>query len=431
MDKMIQAAVNLFKFSRLHIHIFWAIGLALVAGTCLNLWVSSPWDGIVLAQLQMGGQIFLNLLKMLIVPLITTALFLGLNTIPCRASLKSIGLKAALYFVGSSMLAIIVGLIMVNLLAPGVGAEIPLPEGTISIQTVTLQDMLVRIIPANPVEALAKFDMIGIIFFTFFFAVFALIVGGEDQKRLVNLMGSINRITMRAVSTIIRFSPLGVFCLLTSLIATTGSKLLYPLIGYICTVSLALLIHSFIVLPLLIKVFTNRKPFDFMRAMSPVLLTAFTTASSAAVLPMAIEEAKTKGGISERIANIVFPVGIAINLNGTALYEGVTVLFIAQAYGIDLSFAQQLIVLITALLASFGTAGIPHSGLVMMVTVLHAVGLPAEAAGLVWGVDRIVDMARTATNVWADCCGTLLIDALEQGTASLPDESLESSLLVS
>jgi Na+/H+-dicarboxylate symporter len=256
--------------------------------------------------------------------------------------------------------------------------------------------------------------MVGVIFFTIMFSIFAMKSAETHRAPVVNLMGAVYEIMMKMVGAIIRLAPLGVFCLVAKLVATLGFDVFMPLMKYMVTVILALGIHFFIILPAIFWWWTRSSPWAYMQALAPALLTAFSSASSAATLPLTMECAENRGGVSEKVTSIVLPLGATVNMDGTALYEGVAVLFIAQVLGHDLAFAQQLIVLLTALLVSVGAAGIPHAGLVMMVIILEAVGLPLEATGMIWAVDRVVDMARTATNVWSDAVGAAVIDHGEE-----------------
>jgi proton glutamate symport protein len=241
--------------------------------------------------------------------------------------------------------------------------------------------------------------MLGIIFFTIIFAVFAIRSGERVLAPLRSLAESVFEVMIRFVEAIIHLAPLAVLFLMGKLVAESDSAVFVDLGWYLITVTSALLFHFFVILPLVYLVFTRRNPYVFMQHMSAALLTAFSSASSAATLPLTMECAEKKAGIPNRIASMVLPLGATVNMDGTALYEGVAVLFIAQVLGVDLSLIQQLTVLGTALLVSIGAAGIPHAGLVMMVIILEAVGLPSEAIGIIFAVDRVVDMTRTAVKV--------------------------------
>ncbi|MCB1213662.1 MAG: dicarboxylate/amino acid:cation symporter, partial [Chlamydiia bacterium] len=356
------------------------------------------------------------LLKMMVIPLVVTSLFVGITNISNPVEMGPMGLRIATYFLFSSACAIGVGLLAVNLIQPGVGADLEIVEQAvpqISGET-SFWKIVSHVIPANPVEALAKTDMLGIIFFTMIFAYFTLRTGGEDRDRIVRVAKSLHRITMRMVNAIITLAPYGIFCLITNLIITTGFSAFVPLSWYLLTVTIALTAHFFLLLPSLVFLLTRSNPYKLMRAMSPALTTAFSTASSAATLPLTIECATEVAKMDNRVASIALPIGATLNMDGTALYEGVTVLFIAQVLGIDLSLWQQFVVFATALIVSIGAAGIPHAGLIMMVIVLEAVGLPLQATALIWGIDRFVDMMRTAVNVWSDIVGTRIVDHFEK-----------------
>jgi Na+/H+-dicarboxylate symporter len=398
----------------LHKMIFISLVLGLALGLLIKMGPS--FLQALLVVLEVGADVFLRLLKMVILPLVVTSIFVGVTNVSSVRDLGRVGLKTGLYYLSTSLLAILTGLIVVNLLEPGVGANLSLgsaakegimPEGS-------LTSILTRVIPTNPLEALAKFDMVGVIFFTIMFSIFAMKSAETHRAPVVNLMGAVYEIMMKMVGAIIRLAPLGVFCLVAKLVATLGFDVFMPLMKYMVTVILALGIHFFIILPAIFWWWTRSSPWAYMQALAPALLTAFSSASSAATLPLTMECAENRGGVSEKVTSIVLPLGATVNMDGTALYEGVAVLFIAQVLGHDLAFAQQLIVLLTALLVSVGAAGIPHAGLVMMVIILEAVGLPLEATGMIWAVDRVVDMARTATNVWSDAVGAAVIDHGEE-----------------
>ncbi|PIT98692.1 MAG: dicarboxylate/amino acid:cation symporter [Bdellovibrionales bacterium CG10_big_fil_rev_8_21_14_0_10_45_34] len=397
----------------LHRQIFLALGLAVLVGVALLAGAKLGWTyGGFQFVLKIVSDIFLNLLKMIILPLVVTSIFMGVTSISSFKTLGKIGARTGLYYLCSSALAIFVGLLFVNILKPGVGSDLVISSQNVqqNLTENSLWSLLTRAIPQNPFESLAKFDMLGVIVFVILFSIFSVRVGGAHLDRLRGVAESIYEVTMKLTQSILALAPIGIFALVLSLILTTGFSAFFPLMKYLLCVGVALCTHFFIVLPLAYWYFTKKSPLTYLKAMSPALLTAFSSASSSATLPLTLECAEERGGVSNRVASLVIPLGATVNMDGTALYEGVAVLFIAQVMGVDLSIAQQGIVLITALMVSVGAAGIPHAGLVMMVIILEAVGLPIEATGLIWGVDRVVDMARTATNVWSDSVGAAIID---------------------
>jgi Na+/H+-dicarboxylate symporter len=275
-------------------------------------------------------------------------------------------------------------------------------------------EQLETMIPPNPITAVATGDFLGIIAFSLAFAICAVLVGGKTLERVREFAGAGFEVMMKLTMAIIYLAPYGVLLLMLYATATQGIGVFGRLGMYMITVAGGLLIHGAITLPLIVKFVARRSPWEFAKAMSPALFTAFSSASSNATLPLTLTSAEQRAGISNRVSSFVLPLGATINMDGTALYEVVAVLFIANMSGVELTLGQQIIVAITALLASIGAAGIPHAGLVMMVVILQAVKLPTEAQGLIIAVDRILDMGRTCVNVWSDSCGTAVISKFEQ-----------------
>ena len=349
---------------------------------------------------------------MCIVPMVVSSLFIGVCNVSSTRDLGRIGGRTGIYYLCTSLISVCVGLLFVNLFQPGVGASISLGNSAKEVTPPgSLFDILSRIVPSNPIKALADMDMMGIIFFTVVFAIFTLKVGGQPKETMKSFFSAIYEIMMKLVHGVIQLAPIGVFCLLAKLVANTGFEVFIPLGKYVIVVMAALAFHFFVILPLIYKVFTKKNGYRYMNQLSPALLTAFSSASSAATLPLTMECVEKRGKVSPKISSIVLPLGATVNMDGTALYEGVAVLFIAQVMNVDLSLGAQFLILLTALLVSVGAAGIPHAGLVMMVIILQAVGLPLEATGMIWAVDRIVDMARTSVNVWSDSVGAAVVDS--------------------
>jgi len=281
-----------------------------------------------------------------------------------------------------------------------------------------LFEQLENIIPTNPFEAVATGNFLSIIAFSLAFGVCTILVGGKSAERINELVDAAFQVMMKLTMLIIRIAPVGVFFLMLSATASQGAGVFRTLGWYMLAVACALAVHALIVLPLILRFVAKRSPLEFAKAMSPALLTAFSSASSNGTLPLTLTCVSERAKVSNRVGSFVLPLGATINMDGTALYEVVAVLFIAQFSGIDLPLTQQLIVALTALLASIGAAGIPHAGLVMMVIILQAVGLPTESQGLVIAVDRVLDMCRTAVNVWSDACGCAVVSHFE-GTADV------------
>jgi proton glutamate symport protein len=370
-------------------------------------------------RFQRLGSLFLRMLKMVAVPLVVASLASGIMGLGGAANLGRMFGRTLTYYLATSVLAILTGLLAVNVFRPGLGGA---PRDVQAVEEVAagsgLGDILFQqienLIPENPFAAIVEPNFLSIIAFTLAFAIFALQVGGEVAKRVRRAADAGFAVMMAMTHAIIRLAPAGVFFLVAATTATQGLAVFVSLSAYMVTVAAALAIHAAITLPLLLWFLARRSPWQFAKAMSPALLTAFSSASSNGTLPLTLDCVESRAGVRNRVGSFVLPLGATINMDGTALYEAVAVLFIAQMhFGHDLPMAQQIVVCVTALLASVGAAGIPHAGLVMMAIILQAVGLPAESQGMILAVDRVLDMGRTAVNVWSDSCGAALIDALE------------------
>lgn len=364
------------------------------------------------------GDLFLRLLKMVTVPLILTSLITGVTGLGSQGNFGRMFRKTITYYVATSILAISTGLLLVNLIKPGVGAILPgggkaLEPADQSLTEIIYQQ-LNRMIPTNPFAAFAGGEFLSIISFAILTGMFINFVGGEHGRQLKNFFEAAFAVMMKMTAWIISLAPIGVAAFMVYATATQGLSVFQTLAWYMLTVFLALLFHAAVILPIIIKFFGKRSPLEYARHMSPALLTAFSTASSNATLPLTMSCVEKRAGISNETSSFVLPLGATINMDGTALYEVVAVLFIAQATpGFDLSVAQQITIAFTALIASVGAAGIPHAGLVMMAIVLQAVGLPLESQGIIIAVDRILDMCRTSVNVWSDSCGCAVVSQSE------------------
>jgi len=365
------------------------------------------------------GGLFLRLLKMVAVPLIVTSLASGVLGLGGTKSLGRMFSRTLGYYLATSMLAIITGLVMVNLVRPGLGEnglthtgsdEHVAAEGLGEV----LFSQIEAMIPENPFAALVEPNFLSIIAFTIGFSIFAMLAGGEIASAVRRAAETAFAVMMAMTTAIIRLAPAGVLFLMASVTATQGLAVFRSLAFYMVAVALALGFHAVVTLPAIVWFFARRNPLTYAKAMSPALLTAFSSASSNGTLPLTLSCVEHRAGVRNRTASFVLPLGATINMDGTALYEAVAVLFIAQLhFGEMLPLSQQIVVAITALLASVGAAGIPHAGLVMMAIILQAVGLPAESQGIILAVDRILDMMRTSVNVWSDSCGCAVVDALE------------------
>ncbi len=360
------------------------------------------------------GDVFLRALRMIIVPLIFSSIVSGVTGLGSAENLGRMSLKTMLYYMTTSIFAIVTGLVLVNLIKPGVGADLGLSAVVdgLDVGRDSFGQTLLKIIPVNIIESLANTDLPAIIFFAIFFGFFTTKVAPVYRDPIVNFFNSVFEIMMKITMFVIKFTPLGIFGIVSALVAEHADNLLtiFGRMGiYMLTVIGALSIHAFITLPLLVRILGRSNPVKHARGMSVPLLTAFSTSSSSATLPLTMEALEFNSGVSNKTTSFVLPLGATINMDGTALYQCIAVLFIAQAYGIELSILQQLIVMVTALLASIGAAGIPMAGLVIITVILSAVGLPLEGVGLILAVDRILDMFRTTVNVWSDSCGAVII----------------------
>lgn len=373
------------------------------------------------------GVIFLRALNMIIIPLILCSITTGVASVGNADNLGRLGLKTMGYYIISTLIAIITGLILVRIIKPGVGAELGfnIPVEDISSISDSFGSTLIKIIPSNIFEALMQGQMLSIIFFAILFGFFITKINEKPRILITDVFNAALDVIMKITLFIIRFTPLGIFSITAKVIAQQVqmgneiSEVISRLGLYFITVLLGLFIHGLITLPLSVKLLGRANPIKHMKNMTTPLLTAFSTSSSNATLPLTMKAVEFEDGVSNKIASFTLPLGATVNMNGTALYECVAVIFIAQAYGIDLTFGQQIIVVFTALLAAIGAAGIPMAGLVMMTVVLNAVGLPLEGIGLILAVDRILDMFRTTINVYGDTCCAVIIAKSEGETLKI------------
>jgi len=386
--------------------------IALIAGGLFGFWFPS-----LTLYTNWAGDLFLRALNMIIVPLVLFSISSGVASVGGSSNLGRLGVKTLGFYIISTLIAIITGFFFVSVVKPGVGAELGLTLNVenISAASDSFGQTLINVIPANIFEALAQGQMLAIIFFAILFGFFLTRINEKSGALLKDIIQSVLDVIMKITLFIIKFTPAGIFSITAKVISQqvqAGNdigEVISRLGLYFLTVLGGLMFHAFITLPLLVKFLGRARPFRHFRNMLTPLLTAFSTSSSGATLPLTMEAVQDKDGVSTKISSFTLPLGATINMNGTALYECVAVMFIAQAYGVDLTITQQLVVIFTALLAAIGSAGIPMAGLIMMAVVLKAVGLPLEGIGLVLAVDRILDMFRTAVNVYGDTCAAVII----------------------
>ena len=395
--------------------IFIALIIGAVFGMLLHYVVPSSHikDAIIVEGfLYVLGQGFIRLMKMLVVPLVFCSIVCGSMSIGDTKKLGTVGVRTLVFYLATTALAITVALTMGNILDPGIGLDMStISANAASIQTMeatSVSQTLLNIIPDNPIGSLATGNMLQII-------VFALIVGiilaklGEKAEVVGNFFNQFNDVMMEMTMMVMSLAPIGVFCLISRTFAGIGFSAFLPLAKYMLGVLLALAVQCFIVYLGLLKIFAGLNPFKFIRNFFPVMAFAFSTATSNATIPMSIDTLAKKMGVSKRISSFTIPLGATINMDGTAIMQGVAVVFAAQAFGIVLTPMDYVTVIGTATLASIGTAGVPSVGLVTLTMVFNSVGLPVEAIGLIMGIDRILDMARTAVNITGDAVCTAIV----------------------
>ena len=369
-------------------------------------------DIIVEGILYVVGQGFIRLMKMLVVPLVFCSLVCGSMAIGDTKKLGTVGVRTLIFYLFTTALAITVALSVGNIINPGIGLDMSAIKSNAAeveeMAAPSLSDTILNIIPDNPLNSLASGNMLQII-------VFALIVGiilaklGERTETVGNFFSQFNDIMMEMTMMVMSLAPVGVFCLIARTFANIGFSAFVPLAKYMVGVLLALAIQCFIVYLGLLKVFTGLNPFKFIKNFFPVMAFAFSTATSNATIPLSIDTLAKKMGVSKKISSFTIPLGATINMDGTAIMQGVAVVFAAQAFGIQLDVMDYLTVIGTATLASIGTAGVPSVGLVTLTMVFNSVGLPVEAIGLIMGIDRILDMTRTAVNITGDAVCTTIV----------------------
>ena len=365
------------------------------------------------------GDIFIKLLKMIIMPLILLSIISGVSSASDNNTLSRIGIKTFVYYLSTSLLAITIGLILTNILKPGIGVEIlnssstPFDTSQLS-KPGSLLDIIKRMIPSNPFHSLSNGEILPVIFFSIVFGLGIGQLSQNNKSLILPIINELFQIITKITSFIIKLSPIGVFGLIIKALSNTGIELFNAVGYYILTIFLGLSIHLFLILPSILFLVTKTNPFKHFKAMSKALTMAFSTSSSGATLPITMDCIKNKSGVSNNVSSFVLPLGSTVNMDGTALYECAGVLFIAQILGIPLDISQQLVIVLTAFLASVGAAGIPSAGLVMIFIVLDAVGLGNHPqvpiiVGTMLAIDRPLDMMRTMVNVFSDSVGTVLI----------------------
>jgi Na+/H+-dicarboxylate symporter len=411
----------------LHWQILIAIVLAAVVGSIVKQYTTDALTpgflGVsYVSMFKFVGAIFLNALKMIIVPLITSSIIVGVASIGSGGNIGALGWRTLLFYAATTLAAILIGLIIINTVAPGhvdgqpagdiLALDAPAEDISAKIEgkgAGDVAEIFKRMVPPNIVKAAAEGQMLGLIFFSILFGYFMTHLQHDYAEPLFKFWNGVFHVMMKMTELIMKFAPIGVFGLIAAVITETGFAAARPLAIFALAVVAALLLHSVITLPLLLRFIGRVKPFATMRAMSPALLTAFSTSSSSATLPVTMDTLEEKVGVSNDVSSFVLPLGATVNMNGTALYECAAAVFLAQAYGLELSFGVQFTIVTIALLTSIGVAGVPSASLVAIAIILAAVGLPVEAIGVLMVFDRVLDMCRTSVNIWGDaCCATIV-----------------------
>jgi Na+/H+-dicarboxylate symporter len=413
----------------MQLKLHWQILIALLLAVFVG-WLVSPETSIFgvsfVSIFDFVGKLFLNALKMIIVPLIVSSIIMGVSNLGSGDAFGRLGGKTLLYYVFTSFFAIMIGITVVNIVQPGIVDGVPakdmlgLSEDTSMVMEKVegksagdVVGIFLRMIPTNIVKAASEGQMLGLIFFSLLFGFFMTRIKLETQKVLQTFWQGVFDVMMLITDLVMKFAPIGVFALVAKVMIISGFDAFRPLLTFFFTVIIALLIHIVIVMPLLLKFVGGVSPIKHYQAMMPALLTAFSTASSSATLPVTMDCVEDRAGVSNRVTSFVLPLGATVNMDGTALYECVAAIFIAQAYGLDLTLGTQVSIVILALMTSIGVAGIPSASLVAIAIILAAIGLPAEGIGLILAVDRVLDMCRTAVNVFSDSCGAVIIGRTE------------------
>jgi Na+/H+-dicarboxylate symporter len=415
---------------KLELH--WQILIAIVLAGIIGGFVFSAYEttgvqpslfGVeYLAAFDYIGTIFLNALKMIIVPLITSSIIVGVAGIGSGGNLGALGGKTLIFYASTTLAAIMVGLLFVNAVQPGIvdgqpardllALDAPIEEIAARVEGRGVGDVaevFQRMVPPNIFEAAVQGQMLGLIFFSILFGYFMTHLEDEYAGPLYRFWNAVFHVMMRMTEWIMKFAPIGVFGLVAAVIAEAGYKATGPLAVFAIVVLLALATHALVTLPLLLRFVGRVNPFKTLVACAPPMLTAFSTASSSATLPVTMDAVEDNVGVSNKVSSFVLPLGATVNMNGTALYECAAAMFIAQAYGLELTFAVQFAIVAIALMTSIGVAGVPSASLVAIAIILGAIGLPIEAIGVLMVFDHILDMARTSINIWGDCsCATIV-----------------------
>ena len=363
------------------------------------------------------GTIFINLIKMIIVPIVFFSLVVGMTSLGDISKLGRIGMKTIILYLLTTAIATVIGFGVAGPVHPGLGLTLTATEAVNVKEAPSIMQVFVAMVPTNPVASMAKAEILPLIIFALFGGIGILKVGGERSQLLIKVFDACAEVSYKIIGMVMSVAPIGVFALLLPVVAKNGPSVLLPLLSVIICVAVGCVIHAIVVYSTLARVWGGHSPLQFFRAMSEAMLIAFTTCSSAASLPINMKNCQEKLGVRRDVSSFVLPLGATINMDGTALYMGVCALFIANVYGIDLTLGQMGMIVLTGTLASIGTAGVPGAGLIMLAMVIQSVGLPMEGLALVAGIDRILDMFRTCLNITGDAAVTIVVDQEEKKAA--------------
>ena len=388
------------------------ISLGLMLGIMVGIGLQDYADFAV-SYIKPFGTIYLNLIKMIVVPVVLLSIAQGIISLQDVRKVGTIGLRTVLYYLCTTALAVTFGLVFANLLKVGAGYVLPAEELSYTAsQAPNFMDTLVNIFPSNSFKPLAEANMLQVIVISLFLG-FGIILAGEKGNMAVKVVDSFAEVAFKIMGLIIELSAIGVFALICPVVAQNGPAVLLPLLKVILVAYVTYMIHMVVTYSLSVRLMAGMNPVTFFKGMGQAMLFAFSSASSVGTLPFNLD-ATQKLGVRKEIASFVLPLGATINMDGTAIYQGVCAIFIAQIFGIDLTLTQQITIILTATLASIGTAGVPGSGVIMLAMVLESVGLPIEGIALVAGIDRILDMGRTVVNITGDAACSICVDALDK-----------------
>ncbi len=357
---------------------------------------------------EVGGQIFVASLKMLVVPLVFVSLVCGTSSLKDLSTLGRMGGKTLALYIGTTAVAITLALTIGNLFQPGAGADLTAASSFKSADAPSLGQVIIDMFPTNPIQAMAEGKTLQVIVFAVLFGI-AISAAGKPGERIAAVFADLNEVIMKLVALLMNLAPYGVFFLMAKLFSCLGLGAIWNLAEYFLVLAGTLLLHGLVTYSAMLKGFTGLSPITFLRKMEDAIMFAFSTASSNATIPVTMETAKNRMGVDNKVASFTVPLGATVNMDGTAIMQGVATAFIAQAYNIDLTMGDYLMVILTATLASVGTAGVPGVGLVMLAMVLNQVGLPLEGIALIMGVDRLLDMIRTAVNITGDSAVSIIV----------------------